>query len=72
MLQDNFLFRGTIRENIACVKRDASFEKVAQAARLAGADEFIERLPRGYDTLLQENAEIFPAVRNSVLRLLAR
>ena len=57
MLQDNFLFRGSVRENIACVKRDATFEEVAQAARLAGADEFIERLPRGYDTMLQENAE---------------
>ena len=57
MLQDNFLFRGSVRENIARVKRDATFEEVAQAARLAGADEFIERLPRGYDTMLQENAE---------------
>jgi ATP-binding cassette, subfamily B, bacterial HlyB/CyaB len=57
VLQDNFLFRGTVRENIACVKRDASFEEVAQAARTAGADEFIERLPRGFDTILEENAE---------------
>jgi ATP-binding cassette subfamily B protein len=57
VLQDNFLFRGTVRENIACVKPDASFEEVAQAARLAGADEFIERLPRGFDTMLEENAE---------------
>lgn len=57
VLQDNFLFRGTVRDNIACVKPDASFEQVAQAARLAGADEFIERLPRGYDTILEENAE---------------
>lgn len=57
VLQDNFLFRGTVRDNIACVKPDASFEEVAQAARLAGADEFIEWLPRGYDTALEENAE---------------
>ena len=57
VLQDNFLFRGTVRDNIACVKPDASFEQVAQAARMAGADEFIERLPRGYDTILEENAE---------------
>ena len=57
VLQDNFLFRGTVRENIACVKRDASFEEVAQAARTAGAAEFIERLPRGFDTMLEENAE---------------
>ena len=57
VLQDNFLFRGTVRENIACVKRDASFEDVAQAARTAGASEFIERLPRGFDTMLEENGE---------------
>ena len=56
VLQDNFLFRGTVRENIACVKRDATFEEVAQAAQLAGAEEFIERLPRGFDTMLEENA----------------
>ncbi|WP_424629796.1 peptidase domain-containing ABC transporter [Bradyrhizobium sp. SYSU BS000235] len=57
VLQDNFLFRGTVRENIACVKRGATLDEVAQAARLAGADEFIERLPRGFDTMLEENAE---------------
>lgn len=56
VLQDNFLFRGTVRENIACVKRDATFAEVVQAAQLAGADEFIERLPRGFDTMLEENA----------------
>jgi ATP-binding cassette subfamily B protein len=57
VLQDNFLFHGSVRDNIACVKPDASFEEVARAARMAGADEFIERLPRGYDTILEENAE---------------
>jgi len=57
VLQDNFLFRGTVRENIACVKPDATFEEIAQTARLSGADEFIERLPRGFDTMLEENAE---------------
>lgn len=56
VLQENFLFRGTVRENIACVKPDASFSQIAQAAQLAGADEFIERLPRGFDTMLEEDA----------------
>jgi subfamily B ATP-binding cassette protein HlyB/CyaB len=56
VLQDNFLFRGTVRENIACVKRDATFAEVVQAAQLAGADEFIERLPRGFDTMIEEDA----------------
>jgi ATP-binding cassette subfamily B protein len=57
VLQDNFLFRGTVRENIAAAKPDATLEEIAQAARLAGAEEFIERLPRGFETMLEENAE---------------
>jgi ATP-binding cassette subfamily B protein len=57
VLQDSFLFRGTIRDNIAAAKPDASLEEVARAARQAGADEFIERLPRGFETMLEEKAE---------------
>jgi subfamily B ATP-binding cassette protein HlyB/CyaB len=57
VLQENFLFRGTVRENIAATKPDASFDEIVEAARMAGAEEFIERLPRGFDTLLEENAE---------------
>ena len=56
VLQENFLFRGTVRENIAAARPGASFEEVIAAARLAGAEEFIERLPQGYDTPLEENA----------------
>jgi subfamily B ATP-binding cassette protein HlyB/CyaB len=52
--QENFLFSGTIRENIAMAKPDASFADVVRAAQLSGAEEFIEVLPRGYDTELQE------------------
>ncbi|MEQ1955485.1 peptidase domain-containing ABC transporter [Mesorhizobium sp. CN2-181] len=55
VLQDSFLFRGTVRENITAAKPDASIEEVAAAARMAGAEEFIERLPRGYETMLEEN-----------------
>ena len=57
VLQDNFLFRGTVRDNIAAAKPDASFDQIVSAARLAGAEEFIEQLPRGYDTVIEENAE---------------
>jgi ATP-binding cassette subfamily B protein len=57
VLQDNFLFHGTVRENIAAAKPDASFEEIALAARMAGAAEFVERLPRGFDTMLEENGE---------------
>jgi len=56
VLQENFLFRGSIRDNITMTKPDASFSEVVAAARAAGADEFIERMPQGYDTILEENA----------------
>jgi ATP-binding cassette subfamily B protein len=52
--QENFLFSGTIRENIAMAKPDASFADVVRAAQLSGAEEFIEQLPRGYETGIQE------------------
>ena len=55
VLQDNFLFRGTVRENIAMSKTNSTFQEVVYAAKLAGADEFIERLPQSYDTMLEEN-----------------
>jgi subfamily B ATP-binding cassette protein HlyB/CyaB len=55
VLQENFLFRGTVRENIAMTKPDATFDEIVAAAQVAGADEFIERLPQGYDTFLEEN-----------------
>jgi ATP-binding cassette subfamily B protein len=56
VLQENFLFSGTIRENIAIGKIDATFDEVVRAARLAGAEEFIERLPRGYETYVYEGS----------------
>ena len=56
VLQENFLFRGTVRENIAMTKPAASLEEVVRAAQLAGAHEFIQRLPHGYSTMLEESA----------------
>jgi ATP-binding cassette subfamily B protein len=56
VMQENFLFSGTIRETIASGKPDASFDEVVMAARLAGAEEFIERLQRGYDTFIYEGS----------------
>jgi ATP-binding cassette subfamily B protein len=55
VLQETFLFRGTVRENVAATKPDATLEEVATAIRLAGADEFVDRLPKGLDTMLEEN-----------------
>ena len=56
VLQENFLFRGSVRDNISIAKPSASLEEIVHAAQLAGADEFVERLPQGYDTILEENA----------------
>jgi HlyB family type I secretion system ABC transporter len=56
VLQDNFLFRGSVRDNILAGRPGLSFEDAVQAARLAGAEEFIERLPNGYDTFIQEGS----------------
>jgi len=56
VLQENFLFSGTIRENIAAAKSDATHDDVVRAARLAGAEEFIDKLPRGYETYIYEGS----------------
>ena len=56
VLQENYFFSGTVRENISLPKQNASLEEVIYAAKLAGADEFVQKLPRGYDTVLEENA----------------
>src|SRR3974390_3268917 len=56
VLQENFLFSGSIRENITAGKIDATFDEIVRAARLAGAEEFIERLPRGYETYIYEGS----------------
>jgi len=52
--QDPFLFSATVRENIAFGRGDLSDEQVARAAQAAQAHEFIERLPKGYDTVIGE------------------
>ena len=52
--QDTFLFGGTIRENISIAHPKASLEEITEAARLAGADEFIQQLPMGYESQIGE------------------
>ena len=54
--QEPFLFRGSIKDNIRMGKPTAVFEDVVAAARMAGADEFIQQLPQRYDTQLEEGA----------------
>jgi ABC-type multidrug transport system fused ATPase/permease subunit len=53
--QDTILFRGTIHDNIAFGRPDATREEVVEAAKLANADEFITRMPKGYDSLVTEH-----------------
>ena len=56
VLQENYFFSGTVRANISLPKQNATLEEIIYACKLAGADEFIQKLPRGYDTVLEENA----------------
>jgi len=56
VLQDNFLFRGSVRDNIIANRPGLVLDDVVRAARMAGAEEFIERLPQGYDTWIEEGS----------------
>ena len=56
VLQDNYFFHGTVRENLALTKPQATMEEIIYSARMAGADEFIQKMPKGYETVLEENA----------------
>ena len=56
VLQDTFLFAGTVMENIRYGRLDATDDEVIQAAKMANADSFIHRLPHGYHTMLSERA----------------
>ncbi|MCR5258173.1 MAG: peptidase domain-containing ABC transporter [Desulfovibrio sp.] len=56
VLQENYFFQGTIRDNIRLTRSNASAEEVIHAAQLSGAHEFVSALPKGYDTVLEENA----------------
>ncbi len=55
VLQDGWLFAGTVRENILYARPDSTDEEMKRAAELAGASHAIERLPQGYDTILVES-----------------
>ncbi len=54
VLQENLLFRGTVRDNIAAARPASSLESIVMAARLAGAEEFIQKLPMSYETPIEE------------------
>jgi subfamily B ATP-binding cassette protein MsbA len=54
VLQDNFLFDGTIRENISYSRPSATLEEIREVSRIAHCDEFVEAFPEGYDTVVGE------------------
>lgn len=54
VLQDNYLFSGTIRKNIAMARPDAKTDLIIQSAKIAGAHDFISQMPDGYDTVVGE------------------
>ena len=72
VLQEPFLFFGTIAENIAYGKPDATREEIVAAARAAHAHEFILRLPHGYDSLVGERGQACRAASASASRSRAR
>lgn len=57
VLQDTWLFKGTIRENIRYSRQDATDEEVVAAVKQAFADDFIRKLPKGYDTVITEESD---------------
>ncbi len=69
VLQDTWLFAGTIRENIRYGRQDATDKQVVDAARAARADYFIRTLPDGYDTLLDEEASNISSGQRQLLTI---
>ena len=67
MLQDSFIFSGTVRENIRYGKLDATDEEIEIAARAVHAHEFIEGLPNGYDTEIEERGATLSAGQRQLI-----
>ena len=69
VLQDTYLFEGTIRDNIAYGKPEASDEEIIAAAKKSGAHEFIRRFTQGYDTVLHTNSNHLSSGQKQLLSL---
>lgn len=69
VLQDAFLFEGSIRENIRYGRLDASDDEVIEAARATMVDRFVRQLPEGYDTVVEENASSLSAGERQLLTI---
>lgn len=69
VLQDTWLFGGTVRQNIAYGKPDATFEEIVEAAKKAGADSFIRRMEKGYDTRIRAGGENLSAGQRQLITI---
>jgi ATP-binding cassette subfamily B protein len=69
VLQDTWLFNGTIRENIAYGREDATEEEIVRAARAAQADHFVRTLPDGYETVIDDDATNLSAGEKQLLTI---
>ena len=58
VLQETWIFKGTVRDNIAYGKPDATLEEIVEAAKQAHAHSFIKRLPQGYDTVITDGGDL--------------
>ena len=67
VLQDSWLYNATIKENIAYGKPDATMEEIIEASKLAGSHQFIEKLPNGYETMIEENGDNISAGQKQLL-----
>lgn len=67
VLQESWLYNASIKDNIAYGKPDASMEEIVEASKLAGAHPFIEKLPDGYETIIDENADNISAGQKQLL-----
>jgi ATP-binding cassette subfamily B protein len=66
VLQDTWIFRGTIRENIAYARTGVSDEQIIEACKAVGLDHFIRTLPKGYDTMLDDKTTLSQGQRQLV------
>jgi len=69
VLQDTWLFRGTVAENIAYGKKDATQEEIVEAARLAQCDSFIRTLPDGYETVISSEQSVLSQGQQQLLTI---
>ncbi|HBH2318707.1 TPA: ABC transporter ATP-binding protein [Clostridioides difficile] len=69
VLQDTWLFNGSIKENIAYSKSDATMDEIVRAAKSARVDHFIRTLPQGYDTILTEDASNLSQCQKQLLTI---